>query len=213
MKSHGGDFEREGFVYTAREGGLEADLVEVDLHWGYYQDGSFVERLWEDVVRPARVSGYRRIWLVGISLGGSGALGFLREHPETLAGVVLLSPYLGPKELAEPIRDAGGLRRWKPAVTQPPKTFERFVEDNWGTLHRLTASKQAGPVLYLGYSNSEPMAPTLHLLAEALPPARVLRVTGGHRWTTWKRLWLEILQRQPFEEARGKAGPRRKPSR
>jgi hypothetical protein len=95
-------------------------------------------------------------------------------------------------------------------VTEPPGTFERFVEDTWGTLHRLTASKQAGPVLYLGYGWNEPMAPALGILADALPPARVLRVTGGHRWGTWKRLWAEILQRHPFDDARGRTGPPRK---
>jgi len=197
-KSQGGDFDREGFIRMARERGVDADLIEADLHWGYYREGSYSERLWEDVVRPARASGYRKVWLVGISLGGSGALGFTREHPGAVAGLVLLSPYLGPPAMAKEIRDAGGLRRWKPEAPAPPATFRRFLEDIWGTLRRLTSTRQASPVLYLGYGKDERMVPSLALLAESLPAQRVIRVPGAHRWGTWKALWAELLSRHPF---------------
>jgi pimeloyl-ACP methyl ester carboxylesterase len=198
-KSEGGDFDREGFIRMARERGVDADLIEADLHWGYYLEGSYSERLWEDVVRPARAAGYRKIWLVGISLGGSGALGFTREHPGTLAGLVLLSPYLGPPAMSKEIRKAGGLRRWKPAAPAAPGTFERFFEEIWGTLKRLTVERRTSPILYLGYGRNERLAPSHALLAESLPAQRVIRVPGEHRWGTWKALWAELLARHPFD--------------
>ena len=65
-RSHFGIFEREGFFDMVRERGLDADLVETDLHLGYYVEGTYAARLWDDVVAPARAAGGRRIWLVGI---------------------------------------------------------------------------------------------------------------------------------------------------
>src|SRR5262245_26086164 len=52
-KSRSGDFERERFVDMARERDVDVDLIEVDLHPGYYWDGTCSRRLWEDVVAPA----------------------------------------------------------------------------------------------------------------------------------------------------------------
>src|SRR5712672_3477612 len=51
-----------------------ADIVVADLHFGYYLRQTAIERLREDVILPARTRGYQCISLVGISLGGFGAL-------------------------------------------------------------------------------------------------------------------------------------------
>jgi pimeloyl-ACP methyl ester carboxylesterase len=198
-RSQLGDFERNGFFDTARERGLDADLIETDLHLGYYENGTYARRLRDDVVAPARDAGYRRIWLVGISLGGSGAIGFAREHPEAVAGLVLLSPFLGPPEMLDQIRDSGGLEAWSPDPTADPGSFKWFIEQNWDFLKRETATAGRPPSLYLGYGRDEPMAPSLDLLAGRLPADRVFRVPGGHRWNTWRALWTEILSRpDPF---------------
>ena len=197
-KSRSGDFDRERFIDMARERGVDADLMETDLHLEYYREGIATKRLWEDVVAPARASGYRRIWLVGISLGGSGALGFAREHPDSLAGLVLLSPYLGPPDVAESIRARGGLARWTPEKSDTVGSFEQFFEGIWGFLKRATEGGGRSPALFLGYGLNERMAPSLDLLAEALPADHVARVPGGHRWKTWQALWAELLSRQLF---------------
>ena len=198
-KSRSGDFERERFIDMARERGADVDLIEVDLHPGYYWDGTYSRRLWEDVVAPARSSGYQRIWIVGISLGGSGAIGFAREHPGSVAGLVLLSPYLGPPEMAGRIRGAGSLEKWTPENSGAAGSFERFIEENWGFLKRLSATSGQSPALYLGYGRNEPMGPSIDLLAESLPADEVIRVPGGHRWNTWQALWEEILSRHLFD--------------
>src|SRR5262245_54981319 len=63
--SRGDDFKREGFLADARKAGISADLETADLHYGYYLKGISVERLWLDIVQPAREQGYRDIRLVG----------------------------------------------------------------------------------------------------------------------------------------------------
>jgi pimeloyl-ACP methyl ester carboxylesterase len=199
-RSHGGDFDRKRFIDMTRERGVDADLIEADLHLGYYQDGTYSRRLWEDVVSPARASGYQRIWIVGISLGGSGALGFAREHPGSLAGLVLLSPYLGPPEMAGKIRTLGGLEKWTPEDSDAAGSFEGFIEGNWGYLKQVSSASGGSPVLYLGYGRDEQMTPSLDLLAESLPASHVARVPGGHRWKTWQALWSELLSRGIFAQ-------------
>jgi pimeloyl-ACP methyl ester carboxylesterase len=199
-RSRSGDFDRERFIDMARERGVDADLIETDLHLGYYQDGAYSRRLWEDVVAPARTSGYERIWIVGISLGGSGAIGFAREHPDSLAGLVLLSPYLGPPGMSETIRGAGGLENWTPEHSAAAGSFEGFIVENWGFLKQVCATGGRPPALYLGYGRNESMGPSLDLLAESLPAGHVVRVPGGHRWNTWQALWAEFLSRQLFDE-------------
>jgi pimeloyl-ACP methyl ester carboxylesterase len=208
-RSRRGDFDRKRFIGMARERGVDADLMEADLHLGYYREGTYSKRLWEDVVAPARASGYQRIWIVGISLGGSGALGFAREHPDSLAGLVLLSPYLGPPGLTETIRVRGGLEKWTPEKSGAAGSFERFFEEIWSFLKRASSTGGRSPALFLGYGRNERMAPSLDLLAESLPAGHVARVPGGHRWKTWQALWAELLSRQLFDEP--KAGRRTLP--
>lgn len=210
-RSRSGDFDRRRFIEMARERGVEADLMEADLHLGYYRDGTFSKRLWEDVVAPARASGYRRIWIVGISLGGSGALEFAREHPDSLAGLVLLSPYLGPPGLIEKIRVLGGLEKWTPEKSGAAGSFEGFFEEIWSFLKRVSSTGGRSPALFLGYGRDERMTPSLDLLAESLPAGQVARVPGGHRWKTWQALWAELLSRQIFDEPQ--AGRRAVPGR
>jgi pimeloyl-ACP methyl ester carboxylesterase len=195
-RSHAGDFARNGFVDLARDHGVDADLVEVDLDLRYYKKGTASLRLWEDVVAPARASGYERIWIVGISLGGSGAIAFARDHAEALTGLVLLSPWLGPPEAGEKIRAAGGLTTWTPDSEAVAGFVEALVVANWAFLKEVSASA-AAPALYLGFGTDEPMLPSFDVLAAALPDDRVVRVPGGHRWKTWRALWEKILSLPP----------------
>jgi pimeloyl-ACP methyl ester carboxylesterase len=196
LHSRGEDFERKGFVSLAREAGIDADLAAVDLHYGYYKRGIFQQRLWEDVLLPAKAAGYGEIWVVGISMGGSGALGLASRHADSLRGIVLLSPFLGPPQLAEEIGGAGGLARWspeKPGVSDP---FEAFFRSLWGWLKDAASPEWRGPPVYLGFGREDRMAPSLEVLAAALPPDRVLRLPGGHDWKTWRSLWKDLLSRE-----------------
>ncbi|MGB7542969.1 MAG: alpha/beta hydrolase, partial [Burkholderiales bacterium] len=89
------DFVEQGFIQAVRASGASVDVAAVDAHMDYYIEHSVVERLEADVIAPARAKGYTRTWLMGISLGGMGALAYARGHAKEVEGVILLAPFLG----------------------------------------------------------------------------------------------------------------------
>ena len=196
------DFEERGFLAAARQAGLEADVLAVDAHLAYYYKRVIADRLWEDVVLPARARGYRRVFVVGISLGGLGAIALGQEHPDALAGLFVLAPYLGEPELTREIEAAGGLARWSGAPS------ERDFRGVWGFL-RGYAAGEPRPPLWLAYGESDRYAYGHRLLASALPKDRVRVAPGGHDWKAWEGLWREFLAQGAFPGTiRPDAGPR-----
>jgi hypothetical protein len=63
-------YEQNGFVEAVRERGFGADLKIVDVNPTLYLQGKIVEVLKNELIDPAKASGYSNILLVGISLGG-----------------------------------------------------------------------------------------------------------------------------------------------
>lgn len=184
-------FGRAAFAEAVARRGLRLDLVAVDASLGYYQNRSVVERLHLDVVAPARAAGYRTIWVVGTSLGGVGGLLYLRDHPEELAGVLALAPYLGSDEVIREIEAAGGPARWR-----PPGTFstDDVGRELWSWLAPW-ASGVHEPPLYLGWGTEDRLARSNRMLSGLLPPDRVFSMPGGHDWKTWTRIWEKFLDR------------------
>ncbi len=80
------EFDTEGFVRLLKQYRPGVDSLAVDAPIGYYVKETLPERLLEDVIKQARRKGYTRIWLVGISMGGSGALWYMKNYPNTIAG-------------------------------------------------------------------------------------------------------------------------------
>lgn len=183
------DFLRNGFLRIFRESGSPCALTALDSHFGYYADGSIVERLHEDVVAPARARGVERIWLVGISLGGLGAALFARDRPGEVDGLVLLAPYLGDEAILDEIEKAGGPRSWRPAV--PPE--ERDLRRLWVWLQGFGPSGAERPPVLLGFGDSDRLRRGHRMLASLLSPDRVFHTRGGHTWHAWRRLWSEVL--------------------
>lgn len=167
--------------------GDDIDAIALDAHFGYYARGLTWARVYEDVVAPARRAG-QRVWLVGISMGGLGALMTARRFPGTIEGVVLLSPYTGKRRTLRAIADAGGARAWSP----PPKGGN-WTEDLWRWLRAYDPADPSYPAIYLGYGESESgAARAFPLLAELLPAHRVFTTSGEHEWETWTTLWDRI---------------------
>jgi len=185
-----GDFERRGFTAILRDEGFDLDAVAADLHMGYYRKGTSVERLQEDVIDPARAHGYRRIWLVGISAGGTGSLVYSRLHPNELEGILLIAPFLGSDAMVSEVAAAGGLAGWSPAGSAG-KQFEREM---WERLKQITEAPTPPVRLYLGYGTDDDLAPGHRLLAAALPPDHVFSVPGGHDWEPWREVWRAFLR-------------------
>ena len=206
-------FQREGLLAAVRERGMNADVVAVNAHLGYYLDGSVITRLNEDVIGPARaVHAYEQIWFIGNSLGGFGALSYVREHPEEVTGVLLLGPYLGEKQVIQDIKQAGGLERWEPGDITTVRSQENAEKLVWvwirdharknliGTAPEgCAAGMMCIPSIYLGYGLSDRFAYSHEYLAALLPPGHVIARKGGHDWTTWKKLFNQFLDQDIFK--------------
>lgn len=190
------DFIHEGFVKAVRGRRIAADIELLDAHTEYYMQQIIVERLLDEVVRPARAHGYRHIWLVGISLGGYGSLLFAKAHGALIDGVFAIAPYLGRRDLPAQIAAAGGLARWEPPADR--STPDAFDIDLWRWLQGYTSTPPDRPPLYLGYGTDDRFARSNAVLAAVLPHERVLTVDGAHTWAPWLRLWSAFLERAPL---------------
>jgi len=197
------DFGRSGFPEMAARAGAQADMVAVDAHLGYYLKGMIVERLHEDVIAPARPR-YGRIWLVGVSVGGTGALAYAEQHPENVDGLVLLAPFLGERKVVDEVAAAGGLRGWRPPQPLAPDDYQHRL---WAWLKRYAGGSEGQIPLYLGYGTRDSFARANGMLGEVLPAERVFTVAGGHDWRAWRALW-EKLARVLVTPAPGGAGRR-----
>jgi pimeloyl-ACP methyl ester carboxylesterase len=184
------DFEKENFVDSLKRVYPKSDSVAIDAGIGYYMKKMLPERLIEDVIKPARKAGYARIWLVGISMGGSGALWYLTKYPDTINGVLLLSPFLGDEKLIKEIETSGGLQLWEPKT---PLDADDYQRAQWLWLkHHLDPGKTL-PFVALGFGEHDRFYRENMLLARCLPPNQVFFIKGGHRWETWAALFTEFL--------------------
>ncbi len=192
------EFEREGFIGALHQRNFAADALLVDADVSYFYDQTFVERLHEDVIAPQRAAGYKKLWLVGISIGGFGALIHELGRPGMVDGLVTLAPYLGRRPVAAEIQKAGGLRHW--TVPDGPAPDQEVDRKLWPWLQQYTSPERAEglPPLYLGYGLADRFAANHQLLADALPAGHVFTVEGGHDWPQWSQLWRQMLDVLPL---------------
>lgn len=194
-------FEENGLLRSLRERGVPADVISVNAHLGYYREGTVPARLEQDVMEPARAAGYRQIWLVGDSLGAYGSLSYAREHPEGIAGLVLLGPYLGERSVFSEIERAGGLRKWAPAaIEKKSRAGDERLLWQWFRDGVQTGSL---PPMYLGYGRHDRLSYAQQTLASLLPEERVIVSDGGHDWPTWKQVWDRFLERDILPRSLG----------
>jgi pimeloyl-ACP methyl ester carboxylesterase len=185
-----------GLLAAVRQRGLAADVSGVDLELEHLTDRATVLRLGEEVIGPARERGARRIWLVGISLGGYAALDYVSRRGGDVDGLCLLAPFLGSRAVAAEIASAGGLGAWSPGALAADDeerriwAFIRACQGDGGS--RGGAGR---PHLYLGAGDRDRFAHAHALLAPVLPAASVDLVPGGHDWRTWLTLWERFLDK------------------
>lgn len=188
------DLLEQGFVAAVRDRGLPLDVAVMDAQPDYYLEGRVGERLAADVFRPLRARGHRRIWLMGMSLGGMGCIAYARRHAAEVEGVILLAPFLGARGLIAQILRAGGLARWQPAAPAPDD--EELALLLW--LKNYRADNPQLPAIHLGCGRDDRYAPASAMLAQQLPAERVVSVPGKHDWQTWIRLWRALLAKNLF---------------
>lgn len=187
-------FLEHGFAAALRERRWPVHPVPVRAHPGYYLDGTLTRRLEEEVIRPLRAQGHSRFWLAGISLGGFGALNFLKARGPLVEGVVLLAPFLATTGVIAEVIRAGGLDRWNALPAGPADHEHRLLV--W--LKTLPRSSTVLARSYLGYGREDRFAPASVLIAERLPEANIVSIEGGHDWPTWEALWERLLELDPF---------------
>ncbi|MCA9605722.1 MAG: alpha/beta fold hydrolase [Myxococcales bacterium] len=193
------DYLRHGFVADAAAASRRCDMVMLDAHFGYYRDGTLRREVAADVLVVADERGYEDIWLVGISMGGMGALLVAQEYPELVDGVVLLAPFLGEESLVTEIERAGGLEAW-----EAPEDVDRYDEAEyddalWGWLQGYVEHADRMPALYIGVGTDDRLRPGIALLAAHLPESHHGRADGGHDWSTWRVLWRRLLVSPPWD--------------
>jgi len=189
-----GDFAAQGMVAAVRARGLAVDIIAARPQLDLYLEGGIAEALHGAVIAPALAQGYARLWLLGISLGGMGALLTASLGIAELEGVILLAPYLGtPGTIAE-IAASGGLASWSAGAGVT--ALERRM---LGWVQHYLARGGGRPAVYLGYGEADRFARGHRLLGDALPAANVMTEPGGHDWETWTKLWQRVLNAAPFD--------------
>ena len=184
------EFETHGFIDAVHQSEQPCDLVSVDAHYGYYDADTIVERLHQDVIIPAQEAGHSDIKLVGISLGGYGALLYANRFPTEIDTLVLLAPWLGSDESIASITAVNGLEHWRPDAM----ANETSLQAIWLQRKEHASSATDFPELYLGYGTMDKFQQAHTLLAGTLPDNHVFTVVGGHNWTSWKQLWKQLLK-------------------
>lgn len=180
-------FEEADFINLVEEKNISADMIAVEAHLGYYIQEQLLPRLKQDVIEPAKRKGYEEIWLVGVSMGGLGALLYAQAYPSDIAGLLTLAPYLGEPELSQEILDVGGLGEWSAPVEGD------YAVQLWKWLQKYVKQAQLSPKIYLGYGNADYFTYSNDLLAAHLPKNRVFVESGGHHWSVWKKIWEKFL--------------------
>lgn len=179
-----------GFIRALRERGLPVDVLALDAHADLYLEHAGIERVLHHTLDQVRAQGYRRIWLLGISLGGSGAMFCVTQRRAEIEGVFLLAPFLGTRGIIAEVMGAGGLQRWQAGEIHE-RDHERLLLD------RIRGSVVAGlPTTLLGYGSEDRYRGASDMLAAHLPPSQVTVRPGGHDWETWNLLWRELLDKQ-----------------
>jgi pimeloyl-ACP methyl ester carboxylesterase len=196
---HGGVFDRYGLV-DILEAETRFDALGAHAHFGFYRDFSVLPRLERDVIGPARAMGYERIWLVGTSMGGFGAVSYAAAHPAEVKGVILMAPYLGEPAVLEEIR-AEGLADWDPGELEGGDDRAWVTRRNWAWIREQLGDPSGTPI-YLGYGEQDPGVPEFEMLEELLPEQRVVHLPGPHGWAAWTPVFDRLVDRAFAAETR-----------
>lgn len=188
------DFAAHGFIAEAQGRVPALDIIALRPDIELYLDGNIAPALHEGVIAPAIASGIRRIWLLGLSLGGMGALLCCSEYPGLVEGLVLLAPFLGTHGTMAELTRAGRFEDWTAegsAATAPERQLLTWLRGH------LRAGRKT-PKLFLGHATRDRFAAGHRLLAAAMPASQVVQVDGVHNWAAWTEAWREILALNPF---------------
>jgi len=151
------------------------------------------ERIHRDVILPARASGVKSLRLVGISMGGMGALIYDVEHPGQVDELILLSPFLGKDEVLREIEASGGVLRWNPGAMAE----DEFTRRLWWQLREKWLIRKDRPDVWLGCGIQDRLAPqNRQFTKDFLKSTETHWLDGGHDWQTWRKLFQSRLDQR-----------------
>src|SRR5262249_52006524 len=128
-------------------------------------------------------------------LGGFIGLAFAERYASEIDGLCLLAPYLGNHMITGEIERANGIAAWQPG--------ELAADDDERRVWRFIKSHSSQTVtLRLGYGREDRFANSHRMMAEALSPAAVRVIPGGHKWPVWSQLWADFLDSEFGEQDR-----------
>jgi pimeloyl-ACP methyl ester carboxylesterase len=179
-------FLAHDFAGEAHASGLACDFVLPDAHLTYYREQTIAERLDADVLEVARARGYRRIWLVGISLGATGVLETARRRPDLVDGLVLIAPFLGPEDRVAAALDG---------TLAPPARPHVLVHVGPRTEWLADVAREDRLPLLLAFGCDDRFASGHRRIAGLLDREQVIERAGRHDWRTWRALWTELAAR------------------
>jgi enterochelin esterase-like enzyme len=150
--------------------------------------------LHEEILLPARKKG-QRVTLVGISMGGLGALMTALIHPQEVQEVLLLSPFVGDEALMTEIRSAGGIRHWQPGEIVPRNKNEA-MKKLWAEMQKRWLPRGGPPMpIQMITGREDRLLASNRLFAESfLSQENFSEIEGGHEWRCWgqgMKLFLE----------------------
>lgn len=171
-----------------------ADVVLTGVSLAYYMEGRMPQRLREEVILPARESGYQEIWLVGASMGGMGALMYDREYSSDITGLVLLAPYLGSQKVLKQINQSGGLENWEAGAVPAAVDKNNFDRELWRYLKTWQSADNTRPDnVWLSYGRGDRLSAAMPPLQKTLRTGHVFVREGGHAWVVWTPAAKEIF--------------------
>lgn len=188
------DFAEHGFIAALDRPGRAVEAIIADLPQSRYLEGDVAPFLHQQVIAPILAQGPARLFLLGVSLGGMGALLTARAGLAGISGLLLLAPFIGTRGSVAAVTAAGGLDRWTPPPVGPDD-----VEIGLLTWLKSRPFGQRGcPILRLGCGQGDRYAAASQILAAQLAPECATFIPGGHDWPTWERLWHMMLDADPF---------------
>jgi hypothetical protein len=183
--SHPEEFARYGLVDLIQRHHPQAEIIVPDLHLGYYAARLMPQCLHEEIIQPARKKG-QRVTLVGVSMGGLGALMTALIHPKEVQEVLLLSPFVGSDALMSEIRAAGGIRQWQPGEIVP-KNKDEAMKKLWAEMQKnwLPHGGPPMPIKMITGRKDRLLASNRQLAEAFLTMDSFSEIEGGHDWQCW----------------------------
>lgn len=180
------EFVREGMVELMQKKRPGACVVVPDLHLGYYMNRSVEVCLWEELISPAFKDGLK-VTLVGVSMGGLGALIAGLKYPQAVREVFLLAPYLGEPALMEEIAQAGGLALWRPGKVEAVDK-DSSMRLLWVRLQKAwlpISRREIRVAMACGLRDRHRVSNQL-FAQNLLTSENYHEVPGGHDWDAWR---------------------------